>query len=334
MPAQLSKRYVRTRPTKALSRLVSWALVEGRPLTTRGQWINPVVFGLQRAALTLPLQRPVDRPIFVIGTGRSGTTVLGTVLSMHRDVAFLNEPKAVWHRIHPEEDVIGSYANGPARFRLDASEATPARAAVARRLFGAYLAAVRGQRLVDKYPELVFRIPFVRALFPDARLVFLVRNGWDACASIQNWSERLGVEQKSEVHDWWGRDDRKWHLLLDYAAAHEPDLRPIVPSLRHEADHRQRAAVEWVLAMRAGREAERAHPECIHRVRYEDFTASPDATLRTLLENVGLRDDPVCRSFAVATLRDGQAHDAFTLRAEIAPFFHHTMERLGYMGAK
>src|SRR5690606_40375856 len=49
---------------------------EGRPLTTRGRWINPLVFGLYRMAQRLPLGRPVREPAFILGMGRSGTTIL------------------------------------------------------------------------------------------------------------------------------------------------------------------------------------------------------------------------------------------------------------------
>lgn len=330
MPAQLTSHYVRTRPTKALSRLVSWALVEGRPLTTRGRWINPLVFGLQRLALALPDARTVERPIFIIGTGRSGTTLLGTVLSMHRAVAFLNEPKAVWHRIHPEEDVIGSYATGPARFHLDAADATTARVRRAHQLFGAYLTAVRGQQLLDKYPELVFRVDFVRALFPDAQFVLLVRNGWDACRSIEDWSARLGVATGREIHDWWGRADRKWHYLLDYVTSHVPSLAAGVPSLRGVRDHRQRAALEWALAMQAGLDAQHRLPGHVHLVRYEDLTARPQDTLYALFQALRLTDDAVCRAFAQREVRPGRAHEPFELVPEVAPLFLALLRRLDY----
>ncbi len=102
MPAQLDSLYIRTRPTKAVSRLISYALFEGRPLTTRGRWINPLVFALSGTLKTLPQIKKVKKPIFIIGMGRSGTTILGVVMSMHRDVGFLNEPKALWHSIYPQ----------------------------------------------------------------------------------------------------------------------------------------------------------------------------------------------------------------------------------------
>ena len=214
MVAQVDNLYVRLRLWKLWSRLVSYALFEGRPLTTKGGWINPLVFAHFAIEKRLPQLRRVKRPVFILGTGRSGTTVLGIVLSMHREAGFLNEPKALWHAIHPKEDLIGSYSRGVAHYRLGEADANPDMKRSANRLFGAYLAATLSRRVVDKYPELIFRVPFVRALFPDAKFLFLVRNGWDTCHSIEGWSNRLGEQVADETHDWWGVDRRKWNMLV------------------------------------------------------------------------------------------------------------------------
>src|SRR5690606_25380685 len=107
---------------------------------------------------------------------------------------------------HPEDDLIGSYSRCEARYRLDFSDASPERKTAAARIYGAYLTVSRCRRVVDKYPELVFRVPYVRALFPDAKFIFLMRDGWDTCNSVGSWSKRLGVDFRGEVHDWWGVD--------------------------------------------------------------------------------------------------------------------------------
>ncbi len=64
----------------------------------------------------------VEKPIFIIGIGRSGSTILGTVLSMHREIGFLDEPKAIWYSIDPKDDVIGHFSNEPAQYQFTADD--------------------------------------------------------------------------------------------------------------------------------------------------------------------------------------------------------------------
>ena len=127
---------------KAVTRLMSYAFFEGRPVTTKGRWINPLVFSiLKNVATNKNRYRPVEKPIFILGTGRSGTTILGIVLSMHREVGYLNEPKAIWHLIHPHEDIIGNYSQTNAKYRLTAEDAIDEMPRRACQMFGAYLTA-------------------------------------------------------------------------------------------------------------------------------------------------------------------------------------------------
>ena len=99
MVAQIDSVYWKTNLNRVPVRLLSYALFEGRPVTTRGQWINPLVFGHFKIVKWMPQLQRVKSPIYIIGTGRSGTTILGVILSIHRQVGFLNEPKALWHAI-------------------------------------------------------------------------------------------------------------------------------------------------------------------------------------------------------------------------------------------
>src|SRR5690348_18429056 len=92
-------------------------------------------------------------------------------------------------------------------------------------------------RVVDKYPELIFRVPFVLGLFPRARFVGILRNGVDTCVSVADWSKRKGQTRGGEVHDWWGRDGRKWRLLVDQIVPDHADLAPLQETLRRTTDH-------------------------------------------------------------------------------------------------
>ena len=335
MIAQLDPLYVRTRPTKAVSRLASYALFEGRPLTTRGRWINPLVFAHFAVETRLPQLAAVERPIFIVGTGRSGSTVLGVMMSMHRDVGFLNEPKALWHAIHPGGDVFGQYASGkPARYALDEADATDDVRRRARRLFGAYLAATGSKRVTDKYPELVFRIPFVRAIFPDARFVFLVRDGRDTCRSIESWSERKGVRSIGEFHDWWGADNRKWRLMLEQLVPEEETLAGSLDEIRGFDRHADMAAVEWIVTIREGLRHAARYPHDVYTIRYESLVADPRKELSRLLDFCGLPQDETFLSFAERKLVPAPPKDgALGLHPAIRGPFDETAKALGYRGA-
>lgn len=330
MLAQLDSEYIRTRPTKVISRLISYALFEGRPLTVRGQWINPLVFAQLAIWKQLPQTRKVKKPIYILGTGRSGTTILGVLLSMHRDVGFLNEPKAMWHTIHPYEDVNGSYGRGEASYRLGVQDATPEVCQTAHKLFGGYLLSTLSSRVADKYPELIFRVPFVRAIFPDARFIFLVRNGWETCASIDSWSKRHGETSGGETHDWWGVNQRKWHLMLDQLVAPDLYFANALEAIRGFDRHLDMAATEWVVTMREGLRVRREYGAAVHLLKYEDLVNTPDATLGKLLDFCELPEDERFLRYAKATLRQAEPHAPYKLHPAILPLFRETLSELGY----
>lgn len=330
MIAQLSHLYIKTRPTKAISRLISYAFFEGRPLTTKGRWINPLVFTLLGMARRLPQIREVRKPIFIIGSGRSGSTVLGTILSMHKDVGFLNEPKAIWHTLYPYEDVIGNYTGDMASYRLDASTATPEVIRSAHRIFGGYLASVNSRRLVDKYPELIFRVPFVKKIFPDAKFIFLIRNGWDTCSSIDQWSKRKGVTEEEDNHDWWGRNNRKWKIMFDELVSRDPDLSKAIKTISTFSDHTQMAAVEWIVTMREGLLRMKSYPDSIYMFKYEDLCNKPRQALSNLLRFCELPDDEKFYKYAQGVLTPNPTYKLFKLHPEVAPAFEQTMRSVGY----
>ncbi len=332
MIAQINPNYIKTRPMKVLTRFMSYTLFEGRPVTTKGRWINPLVFSiLKTVSATKNRYKSIEKPIFILGTGRSGTTILGIVLSMHREVGYLNEPKAIWHVIHPHEDLIGNYSRVPdAKYCLTAEDATDEMRQRAAQMFGAYLTVTRSKRLVDKYPELIFRVDFVRALFPDARFIFLVRNGWDTCNSIAAWSKRLGVQVNGENHDWWGVDDRKWRLIVEQLVKTDSVFAEMADEIKHFERHLDRATIEWILTMQEGLRLMQVASDYIHLVRFEDLTLEPDKTLAALCNFCELPTDNTFQEYARQTLRPVPARDPFDIHPKIAPVFHDTMAKLRY----
>lgn len=329
MVAQIDPLYRRAGLGPTWVRLVSWAVFEGRPLTTRGRWINPFVLGLHRLHCRLPRLGRVEAPIFIVGMGRSGTTLLGKLLSLHPEVGFLNEPKALWHVAIGREDIVGSYDRRPARYRLGSADAGWRERRRLGRLFAAYLRWTRRHRLVDKNPEGVFRADFLRAIFPDARFLIAIRDGRAVCRSVERWSERHRRVRRGEVHDWWGVGRRKWRLLVEQVATGEPDFAPLASELLCLEEQQQMAALEWILSSRYAQRCVEAADDAL-AVRYEDLTAAPLPTLATILDFCHLTQDERIATYCRNGVRDGSPARPLDLPSVLERPFRETLEHWSY----
>ena len=320
--AQVDAAYRKAGAGRSAVRLASYALFEGRPLTTRGRWFNPVVFALSAFLCRFGPKGRVEKPVFIIGTGRTGTTLVGTLLSLHKNVGYLNEPKALWHRVIPDEDVIGSYSDKPGRYWLHESDATDKVMNRFHRLYGAYLAFVRRRRVVDKYPEAIFRTEFIRRVFPDARFIWIVRNGVDTVSSIVRWSQQHG--------SWWGRDDRKWVALVEQVCCTHDELRPHQSELLLLESDADRAAIEWCVSILQGQSVQAASADCVLKLRYEDLALAPVDQMQRLLRFCELQDDPEVTRYASEQVGGTKHDNNFTLTPFVESFFDQTMTTAGY----
>jgi Sulfotransferase family len=225
--------------------------------------------------------RRVDRPVFVVGMGRSGTTLLGRILASHPSVGFLNEPKAMWHVIRDDEDIIGSYAlPHTGRLYLHAEDAHKEVSRRGRALFAWYLRASRSHRLVDKYPELIFRHAFVRAIFPDALFLIAVRSPWSTLRSVARWSE----SHATNGANWWGLRDQKWDILWTQGIVQRTSNADLMAlELASETDNYVRAAVEWIVTMREAISLASVDPFA-RIIHYEKLVQHPREQIRKTLE--------------------------------------------------
>ncbi len=298
MIAQLDGAFLRVAPGRAVSRMIGYLLFEGRPVTTKGRWWNPIVFRNLRLAARGDGRR-VDRPMFIVGMGRSGTTLLGRILAVHPSVGFLNEPKAMWHMIKDDEDIIGSYAPPhTGRLYLSAEAANEEIGQRARALFSWYLRVSHSQRVLDKYPELIFRHTFVRALFPDARFLIAVRSPWSTLKSVDGWSR----SHASDDADWWGVRGQKWDILWKQGVLQRSSNSDLVSlDLANETDHHVRAAVEWVVTMREAASLAALDP-LAQVVRYEELVRHPRELIRKTLNFCELSPSSRTEGYAEAVV--------------------------------
>ena len=127
-----------------------------------------------------PTHDPLERPLIVIGSPRSGTTILGSILSAHPDVCYLDEPRLTWR-----------YGNDRRSDLLRPEHARPEVVRYIRRSFLDEATKAGKTRIVEKTPSNAIRMPFLDAVFPDARYVHILRNGSDAALSIASFWRRF-----------------------------------------------------------------------------------------------------------------------------------------------
>lgn len=203
-------------------------------------------------------------PFFIVGSARSGTTLLRVILNAHPAVTVPPESRFVTElsRGTNEIDVDEFLAsledhrqfkswNLPievVRAQLPDRDTVPYATAI-EAVYTAYAKHVGKEIWGDKTPRYVEHIPFISGLFPDARFVHLVRDGRD--------------------------------VALSYAKV------PFGPKTV------AKAAALWARRVRIGvTEGRRLGDSRYKEIRYEDLVDTPEETTRTLCRFIGIEFDP------------------------------------------
>ncbi len=152
----------------------------------------------------------------IMGCARSGTSILGELIASHPEVKYKHEAHAIW-------DKAGLGENES--HRLTAAHATLEVARLIRKKFE----EEKGESLwfAEKCPRSVLRVPFIRAVFPEARLIHIVRDGRDVACSMlpgvggndwrhlkpPNWKQLLERERGAV------RCAKAWLAIMEIALA-------------------------------------------------------------------------------------------------------------------
>lgn len=162
--------------------------------------------------------------VFIVGSGRSGTTLLRAMCDAHRDLAITHEAHfvAAMGRHHRRYEGNGSFATG--RFVADlyrdpkfrqvgvdrgsverALRSSPPRsfAEAVHEVFAVHARSRGKSRAGDKTPGYVLRMPLLARLFPEARFVHLVRDGRDVAVAFSEVS--FGPHDAGEAATYWKR---------------------------------------------------------------------------------------------------------------------------------
>jgi hypothetical protein len=230
-------------------------------------------------------------PIFLLGNVRSGTTMMFLFFDAHPALAGWYEPRTVW-----------TYADPSRRHdRFDASDASPRVIRYIRERFRKYQEQHGGRRVMEKTPSNVLRIPYVRAIFPECRYLYMVREPlanlssselkWQVSLNRVQFWKRLRETPKSQLHHYAGRLARdKVRKLLGKKHVSVWGVR--YPGIY---DDLRRMTVEEVIAKQwvkcceyAEKDLAALDPALVLRVRYEEFVADPVAQFERIARHFDL----------------------------------------------
>jgi tetratricopeptide (TPR) repeat protein len=199
-----------------------------------------------------------ERPVFIVGMPRSGTTLTEQILASHPGVfgagelTFWDTAFAAYEAAGMKSGIAGAPAAG-----------TPAAAGLIPRMASAYLdrlTTLTGSalRVVDKMPANFMNVGLIHAAFPRARIIHLRRHPIDTCLSIY-------FQYFSNTHPYANDLDSLAHYYTEYSRI---------------MDH-------WRASL----------PTALLEIPYEALIEDQEGWTRRMLDFVGLPWDPRCLDF-------------------------------------
>ena len=168
--------------------------------------------------MTAETSKGPGAPFFIVGSARSGTTLLRMMLNAHPDVAVPPESRFItelWtgeHQVDAKRflEKLAAHARYAAwELPIDAVErelgesTTVAYADAIDAAYRVYAAARGKRRWGDKTPRYVESVPFLADLFPEARFVHLVRDGRNVALSYADVP--FGPKTVAKAAELWAR---------------------------------------------------------------------------------------------------------------------------------
>ncbi len=235
-----------------------------------------------------------------VGAARSGTNFLGELLSAHPMLAYWRRPKYIWrHGNAWQPDDC-----------LTAERATPRIRRFIRRRFAEYLQVSGRPRLLVCTQANVLALDFVNAVFPEGKILHIIRDGREVAASQKReWElhstigggERIPLFQllamrvkevpPTDLPAYFGEfAGTMWNWLSGnrYRYSMGPKIKDW-RRLTGEMDRLAFCALTWRECVSAARRVGQTMPaDRYHEVRFEELMSRPEETVARLLEFLDL----------------------------------------------
>jgi tetratricopeptide (TPR) repeat protein len=195
-------------------------------------------------------------PVFLVGFLRSGTTLTEQVLSAHPGVLTSDENHLIDETIAELERLAGVKSNSPEALRsINLEQAKVLRQFYWQRVSDEYGSVALKKRFVNKVALNSIELGFISTLFPEAKVVFALRDPRDICLSCAMQSFTLSVATVNMLS--WSGIAKQYTAVMD-----------LWLSLR------EKMTVEFL------------------ELRYEDTVADFEASFRQVFKLLGLEWHP------------------------------------------
>lgn len=278
-------------------------------------------------------------PIILVGNARSGTTMTLQCFGVLDALVSWHEPRTIW--------TSGIRDLGHDRFT--AEQATPQVVHRVRHDFLEYQEAHGGRRIAEKTPSNSLRIPFIRAVFSEARFLHLYRDGRDSVSSaLRFWTRppetRRIVRRLKEtrVTDWPRHLPRflREHVGLRLGLVkRKKNWGVVYPGMQEDLKRMELIEViakQWVASVETARQdLAQLDPGQWLECSYEELVADPHKHIGRFLDFFDLGMTPALEEHLNGQIRRdsiGSYKQRLTQQQidKITPIMRPTLEKLGY----
>ena len=287
--------------------------------------------------------------IIIVGAPRSGTNMLRDVLTNLPGMATwpCDEINLMWkhhHRDIPSDE-------------LTPKQATPEVRTYIRKRFERISRKFDAHTVVEKTCATSLRVAFAAEIFPEAKFVFIRRDGVDAAASaMHRWdapfdlayvAKKLRYSPYSDLPFYAGqfvakrlaskrarrafpRDVLAPRMADSWWGPRPHDFRELLA--QHPLD--ELAAVQWQRCVESSLTDFKSIPaDQVHEVVYEDFVNNPSSELGLILKFLGreaLMDETALRHVSNASIGTGRVDLGEETVARLTALIGPTLDKLGY----
>ncbi len=278
------------------------------------------------------------QPVIIIGAPRSGTNML-------RDVMCKLPGVGTWPC--DEINYIWRHGNISANSDVFSQEyARPEVCAYIREQFDKRARTGNLSFVVEKTCANSLRVPFVRKIFPQAKFVFIYRNGIDVIASANlRWTAKLDIRYVLEKTRFVPTTDFPYYLFRFFRnriyrlLSREGRLAFWGPQLEDMDELLSVNSLEQVCAIQWKRCVEYAEAGLVDadfiKIRYEDFVVNPEDQLDRICRTLGIpATSEELRVAISAVSKNSVGKGARQMGDEsleaLSPLIEETLTRLGY----